>query len=85
MRLAVESLWAMAEISSSVPAGLQLVPSPRRRFARKDLAWDYPGVAVTGHGGCLTLIIYDCTDYYSTCVAPPSYFLLWSMTPCHDS
>ena len=42
MRLAVESLWAMAEISSSVPAGLQLVPSPRRRFARKDLAWDYP-------------------------------------------
>ena len=32
----------MAEINTSVPAGLQLVPSPRRSFARKDLAWDYP-------------------------------------------
>ena len=32
----------MAEISTSLLAGLQLVPSPRRRFARKDLAWDYP-------------------------------------------
>ena len=22
---------------------MQLVPSPRRMFARKDLAWNYPG------------------------------------------
>ena len=27
----------MAEINTSVPAGLQLVPSPRRRFAKIDV------------------------------------------------
>ena len=31
--------WAMAEINTSVPTGLKLVPSSRWRFAHKDLAW----------------------------------------------
>ena len=46
--LAVGLSWATAEINISVPAGLQLVPSPQWRFARKDLAWAYryPDVSI---------------------------------------
>ena len=32
----------MAEINTSVPAGLQLDPCPPHWFARKVMAWDYP-------------------------------------------
>ena len=41
-RIAVGLLLATAVINTSVPVGLQLVHSPRRGFARKDLACDYP-------------------------------------------
>ena len=37
-------LLATAEINTLVPADLVLVSRPRRRFACRDLARDYPGV-----------------------------------------
>ena len=40
----LEWRWGCCELrlGSTPPAGLQMVPSTRRRFARKDLAWVYP-------------------------------------------
>ena len=35
-------LWATAEINALVLDGMLPVPRSRWRFARKDLAWDYP-------------------------------------------
>ena len=43
-------------INTSVLAGLvATATSPRRRFARKDLTWDYPGDKVLGD--CLLLLL----------------------------
>ena len=40
-----------------VPDDLQLAPTPERRFARKDLAWDYPVFQCLGYG--LMLMPYN--------------------------
>ena len=56
-------------VNTSVPAGLQLFPRPRRRIACKDLAWDYPGVTV--QGGCVSLEVPRVWFKYESWVEVP--------------
>ena len=48
----------------------------RRRFARKDLAWDYPGVKVQGE--CLSLFIMRRMSKFKLIMRPKA--ITWAIT-----
>ena len=55
----------------AVAAGLQLFPRPRRRFACRDLAWDY-GIQVSRSSKCLLFLlpVFLLPYYYATTKSP---------------